>query len=233
MADLEHNAPNTPQTLFDIGSVAKHFTAMAVLLLAQQGKVSLDDDIHKYVPEVPDYGTRITLSHLLYHTSGLRNLFLLYQLSGWHWGDLESRKDALETVARQKELNFAPGSQHSYTNTGYLLLGEVVRRVSGLTLRDFVARNIFQPLGMSDSQIHDDVSLVMKNRAWGYSQWKNGSWVNNITRSEEVGDSNVYTTIEDFARWDQNFYDHTLGGAALIDQMLQPGTLNSGRVLNY
>ena len=233
MADLEHNAPNTPQTLFDIGSVAKHFTAMAVLLLAQQGKVSLDDDIHKYVPEVPDYGARITLSHLLYHTSGLRNHFLLYQLSGWHWGDLESRKDALETVARQKELNFAPGSQHSYTNTGYILLGEVVRRVSGLTLRDFVARNIFQPLSMSDSQIHDDVSLVMKNRAWGYSQWKNGSWVNNITRSEEVGDSNVYTTIEDFARWDQNFYDHKVGGAAVIDQMVQPGTLNSGRVLKY
>jgi CubicO group peptidase (beta-lactamase class C family) len=231
MADLEHNAPITPQTVFDIGSIAKQFTALAILLLVQQGKLSLDDDVHRYVPEVPDYGVKISLSSLLYHTSGLRNHFLLYQLSGWRWGDLESRADALDAVARQKELNFKPGDEHSYTNTGYFLLGEVIQRVSGMTLRDFVAQQIFKPLGMNDTQIHDDVSLIMKNRAWGYNGSKN-VWTNNITRSEEVGDSNVYTTVQDFARWDQNFYDKMVGGEA-VTQILKPGTLSNGRILSY
>jgi CubicO group peptidase (beta-lactamase class C family) len=232
MADLEHNASITPQTAFDIGSVAKQFTALAILLLVQQGKLSLDDDVHKYVPEVTDYAVKVTLSNLLYHTSGLRNHFLLYQLRGWRWGDLESRADALDAVARQKELNFKPGDEHSYTNTGYFLLGEVIYRVSGMTLRNFVAQNIFKPLGMNDTQIHDDVSLIMKNRAWGYNGGRNNMWTNNITRSEEVGDSNVYATVQDFARWDQNFYDKKVGGEA-ITQMLKPGTLNNGRILNY
>lgn len=232
MADLEHSAPITPQTLFDIGSIAKQFTALAILLLVQQGKLTLDDDVRRYVPEVPDYGVTITLRHLLYHTSGLRNQFLLYQLRGWRWGDLESRADALNTVARQKELNFKPGEEHSYTNTGYFLLGEVVQRVSGMQLRDFVAQNIFKPLEMNDSRIHDDVSLIMKNRAWGYNGANKNLWTNNITRSEEVGDSNVYTTIDNFMRWDQNFYDKQVGGEA-VTQMLKPGTLNSGRILKY
>lgn len=232
MADLEHNAAITPRTLFDIGSIAKQFTALAILLLVQQGKLSLDDDVRRYVPEVPDYGVKITLRHLLYHTSGLRNHFLLYQLRGWRWGDLESRADALNMVGRQKELNFKPGEEHSYTNTGYFLLGEVVQRVSGMRLRDFVALNIFKPLEMNDSRIHDDVSLIMKNRAWGYNGAKNNVWTNNITRSEEVGDSNVYTTIHDFMRWDQNFYHQQVGGEA-VAQMLKPGALNSGRILKY
>src|SRR6185503_19013783 len=115
---------------------------------------------------------------------------------GWRWGDLESRADALDAVARQKELNFKPGEEHSYTNTGYFLLGEVVKRVSGQSLREFTEKNIFKPLGMNDTQIHDDVSLIVKNRAWGYGAAKDGRWVNNITRDEEVGSENVYTTIE-------------------------------------
>ena len=233
MADLEHNSPITPRTAFDIASISKQFTGMAIMLLVQQGKVSLDDDVRKYVPEVPDYGVTITLRHLLYHTSGLRNHFLLSQLSGWRWGDLETRADALATVARQKELNFKPGELHSYTNTGYFLLGEIVKRVSGLSLREFAHNHIFDPLGMHDTQIHDDVALVIKNRAWGYSDDKRAGWVNNITRSEEVGDSNIYTSIEDLAKWDQNFYDWKVGGEAVIEQMLKPGTLNNGKQITY
>jgi CubicO group peptidase (beta-lactamase class C family) len=233
MADLEHNVPITPRSAFDIASMSKQFTAMAILLLVQQGKISLDDDVRKYVPEVPDYGVTIAVRHLLYHTSGLRNHFLLNQLSGWRWGDLETRADALDTVARQKELNFKPGEEHSYTNTGYFLLGEIVQRVSGLSLRDFADRNIFKPLGMSDTQIHDDVALIIKNRAWGYGAGKDGAWVNNITRFEETGDSNMYTSIEDLARWDQNFYDGKVGGEAVIRQMLKPGTLDNGRPIGY
>ena len=233
MADLEHNTPITPRSAFDIASMSKQFTGMAIMLLVKQGKVSLDDDVRKYVPEVPDFGATITLGNLLYHTSGLRNQFLLGQLSGLRWGDLETRADALAMVARQKELNFKPGELHSYTSTGYFLLGEVVRRVSGQSLRDFAGQNIFGPLGMSDTQIHDDVNLIIKNRAWGYGGDKHGGWENNITRSEEVGASNIYTSIEDLARWDQNFYDGKVGGASVIEQMLKPGTLNGGKPFTY
>jgi CubicO group peptidase (beta-lactamase class C family) len=233
MADLEHNVPITPRSAFDIASMSKQFTAMAILLLVQQGKISLDDDVRKYVPEVPDYGVTIVVRHLLYHTSGLRNHFLLNQLGGWRWGDLETRADALDTLTRQKELNFKPGEEHSYTNTGYFVLGEMVQRVSGLSLRDFAEKNIFKPLGMSDTQIHDDVALIIRNRAWAYNAGKDGGWVNNITRFEDVGDSNMYTSIEDLARWDQNFYDGKVGGEEVVRQMLKPGTLDSGRPIAY
>jgi CubicO group peptidase (beta-lactamase class C family) len=233
MADLEHGVPISPRSAFDVASISKQFTAMAVLLLVQRGKISLDDDASKYVPEMPNYGVPITLRHLLYHTSGLRNHFLLNQLSGWRWGDLETRGDALAMVARQKELNFNPGDEHSYTNTGYFLLGETVKRVSGVTLREFADQKIFKPLGMNDTLIHDDVSLIIKNRAWGYNADKHGGWVNNITRAEDVGGSNLYTSIEDLARWDQNFYDWKVGGEAVGEQMLKPGTLNSGRQIGY
>ena len=232
MADLEHNVPITPRSAFDIASISKQFTGMAIMLLIQQGKLTLDDDVRKYVPEVPDYGVTIRLRHLLYHTSGLRNHFLLSQLSGWRWGDLETRADTLATVARQKELNFTPGEWHSYTNTGYFLLGEIVKRVSGESLRQFAEKNIFNPLGMNETMIHDDVSLIVKNRAWGYSR-KQGGWVNNITRSEEVGASNIYTSIEDLARWDENFYDGKVGGRTVIEQMLEPGTLDNGKPITY
>lgn len=233
MADLEHNVPISPRTTFDIGSISKQFTALAIMLLVQQGKVSLDNDVRKYLPEMPDYRETITVRQLLYHTSGLRNHFLLKQLSGWRWGDLETRGDSLATVARQRELNFRPGEEHSYSNTGYFLLGEIVNRVSGPSLREFAERNIFNPLGMKDTQIHDDVSLVIRSRAWGYNSVKNGGWVNNITRSEEVGDANVYTSVEDLARWDQNFYDQKVGGDAVMAEMLREGTLNNGRKIGY
>jgi CubicO group peptidase (beta-lactamase class C family) len=238
MADLQHNARITPRTTFDIASMAKQFTGMAVLLLAQQGKLSLDDDVRKYAPEVPDYGAAVTLRHLLHHTSGLRNHFLLQQLSGWRWGDLETRADGLNTVARQKELNFQPGDEHAYTNTGYFLLGEVVRRVSGQSLREYADQHIFKPLSMNDTQMLDDVSLLIKGKAsaYGYSAGKlggQGGWTNNFTRSESVGSSNLYTSVEDLARWDENFYDRKVGGDAVVAEMLKPATLNGGASISY
>ena len=233
MADLERGVPITPQTAFDLGSMSKQFTAMAVLLLAEQKKLSLDDDVRRYVPEVPDYGTTITLSHLLHHTSGLRNHFLLQQLTGWRWGDLGTRADELAIVARQTELNFRPGDEHSYTNTGYFLLGEVVRHASGVPLREFAEREIFRPLGMTDTQVHDDDSLLVKGRACAYRRQKDGSWVNDVTRSEAVGAGNVYSSVEDLARWDRNFDDMKLGGPAVVARMLEPGTLNDGGKLAY
>jgi CubicO group peptidase (beta-lactamase class C family) len=233
MADLEHGVPITPHTVFDIASMSKQFTGMAVLLLAEQKKLSLDDDVRRYVPELHDYGTTITLRHLLHHTSGLRNHFLLRQLTGWRWGDLVTRADELAIVVRQTELNFRPGDEHSYTNTGYFLLGEVVRRVSGVSLREFTETNIFGPLGMTDSQVHDDDSQLVKGRACAYGQQKDGGWTNNVTRFEDVGASNVYASIEDLARWDRNFDDMKLGGPVVVAKMLEPGKLNDGRTLAY
>ncbi len=136
-------------------------------------------------------------------------------------------------VARQKELNFKPGDEHSYTNTGYFLLGEVVRRVSGLSLREFIEQNIFKPLGMNDSQVHDDVGLLIKGRAWGYSADKHRGWANNITRQENVGASNIYVSLADMARWDENFYRGKVGGQAVLADMVKPGVLNSGFTLSY
>ncbi len=233
MADLEHAVPITPHTAFDIASMSKQFTGMAILLLAEQKKLSLDDDVRRYVPEVPDYGVTITLRHLLHHTSGLREHFLLRQLVGWRWGDLVTRADELSRVAGQKELNFRPGDEHSYSSVGYFLLGEVVRRASGVSLREFADKEIFGPLGMTDTQVHDDESLLVRGRACAYGRQKDGSWANNVTRSEDVGASNIYTSIEDLARWDRNFYDAKVGGPAVIAQMLEPGTLNDGRKLAY
>src|SRR5262245_48543020 len=176
MADLEHGVPITPHTAFEIASMSKQFTGMAILLLAEQGRLSLDDDVRRYVPEVPDFGVTITRQHLLHHSSGLRNHFLLQQLTGWRWGDLTTRADELTILARQTELNFRPGDEHSYSNTGYFVLGEVVGRVAGVPLSEFAESNIFGPLGMSDSQVHDDVSRLIKGRAWPYIQAADGSW---------------------------------------------------------
>jgi CubicO group peptidase (beta-lactamase class C family) len=173
----------------------------------------------------------ITLRHLLHHSDGLRNRPPTAAPGGA--GGVVTSHDELAIVARQTELNFRPGDEHSYTNTGYFLLGEVVRRVSGVPLRDFAERNIFGPLGMSDTQVHDDDSLLLHGRACAYGQQKDGSWVNNITRFEDVGASNVYTSVEDLARWDRNFYDATVGGPKVIANMLEPGTLNDGRKLAY
>jgi CubicO group peptidase (beta-lactamase class C family) len=233
MADLEHGVPITPHTAFDLASTSKQFTAMAILLLAEQGQLSLDDDVRRWVPEVPDYSVTITLRHLLHHTSGLRNHFLLRQLTGWRWGDLVTRADELAIVSRQTELNFQPGDEHSYTNTGYFLLGEVVRRVAGVSLREFAEQNIFGPLGMTDTKVHDDYSRLIPGRACAYKQGRDGSWVGDVTRSEDVGASNVYSSIEDLARWDENFYDAKVGGRDVIARMLEPGTLNDGRTLAY
>ena len=153
MASLEHGVPITPQTVFDIGSTAKQVTAAAVLLLAQDGKLSLDDDVRKHIPEIPDYGTPVTLRHLLHHTSGIRDYIALLQLGGVNFEDVATDADGLAAIARQKNLDFSPGDEHSYSNSGYFLLSLIVERASGKTLRDFAQERIFTPLGMTSTEI--------------------------------------------------------------------------------
>jgi CubicO group peptidase (beta-lactamase class C family) len=176
MADLDHDIPINPETVFHVASISKQFTAAAVLLLAQEGKLSLDDDVRKYIPEVPDFGARITIRHLIYHTSGLRDQWNLLDLAGWRYSlDLITDDDVLALVSRQKELNFKPGEKHVYCNTGYTLLGQIVKRVSGQSLREFTADRIFKPLGMQSTHFRDDHGEIVKHIAYGYVEGEGGS----------------------------------------------------------
>jgi CubicO group peptidase (beta-lactamase class C family) len=150
MADLDHGVPITPETVFHVASISKQFTAAAILLLAQEGKLSLDDDVHKYVTELHDFDTPITIRHLIHHTSGLRDQWELLGLAGWRYSlDLITDDDVLDLISRQKDLNFKPGEKHVYCNTGYTLLAQIVKRVSGQSFREFTTNRIFKPLAMT------------------------------------------------------------------------------------
>ena len=232
MARLEDGLSNTPDKVFDIGSVSKQFTAACVATLVREGKVGLDDDIRKFLPEMPDYGTPVTVRHLLHHTSGLRDYNALLSLAGFRpESDCPTVEEALEVVARQKKLNYPPGEEYSYTNTGYFLLSQIVERVSGKSLSAFAQERLFGPLGMSKTLIQDDHTQVIKDRATGYAKVEEG-WTVAMSNWDETGDGNVYTTVRDLAKWDAAFYSGALG-AGLPEMMQETGKLNSGKAIDY
>ena len=232
MADLEHDAPITSETPFYIGSVSKQFTAFAAALLIQQGKAGPDDSIRKYFPELPDYANAITVRHLVHHTSGLRDFYTLLAIAGRRQDELYDNFAVLRMAARQKELNFAPGTDYLYSNTGYALLASLVGRAAGTTFSAFVDANVFKPLGMASSHVHDDDARLVKGRAYGYSGAM-GALRLDASTAERVGAGGVYSTIRDLIKWDENFYTGKVGGRALIDQVQTPGTLSDGKPLTY
>jgi CubicO group peptidase (beta-lactamase class C family) len=215
--------------------MSKQFTAASILLLAQQGKLSLDDDVHKYVPELPDFGQRITLRHLLHHTSGLRDQWSLLELAGWRYSqDLITDDDVMSVLVHQKALNFKPGEKYMYSNTGFTLLAIIVKRVSGLSLCEFTTANIFAPLGMTHTHFRDDHEEIVKHDALGYEQdGKDKPFRMNLTNFDTAGATSLHTTVEDLQLWDENFYHPRVGGPALIQQMLERGVLNSGELQDY
>lgn len=233
MADLELAVPITTSSVFKVGSIAKQFTAMSILMLAQQGKLSLDDNVRKYVSEVPDFGTPITLRHLIHHTSGLRDFLEMLEMGGRRAEDVNTEKDILEMVSRQRTLNFKPGDEYSYSNTGYVLLAVVVKRVSGQSLGEFAQANIFKPLGMTNTQFNDDHRAIIKGLVNAYLPKEGGGFLKWMAADDHMGSDNLFTTVEDLARWDQNFYDKRVGGAALIEQMMTPGVLKSDPTFDY
>jgi CubicO group peptidase (beta-lactamase class C family) len=235
MANLDYNIPISPKSIFNIESMAKQFTAMSILLLAKQGKLSLDDEIQKYLPEIPRYQSPITIRHLIHHTSGIRNYWDLVELAGMRGEYVHlTYDDFLGLIARQKELNFKPGEEYVYSNSGYFLLGLIVKRVTGKSLRDFAGENIFKPLGMNNTQFVDDRHLVIKNRVTAYLPRSNGGFSAAIPSDDPVGDGGVYTTVEDLFHWDQNFYNNRLGGGPdLITDELSTGMLNNGENTGY
>jgi CubicO group peptidase (beta-lactamase class C family) len=235
MANLNDDVPITPATVFHVASMSKQFTAASILLLAQQGKLSLDDDVHKYIPELPDFGERITLRHLMHHTSGLRDQWALLGLAGWRYSqDLITDDDVMSVMVHQKALNFKPGEKYMYSNTGFTLLALVVKRVSGMSLREFTTKNIFEPLGMTHTHFRDDHEEVIKHDALGYEQEGPGKpFRMDLTNFDTAGATSLHTTVEDLQLWDENFFHPRVGGPELIRQMLQTGKLNSGKDQDY
>ncbi|HZM87931.1 MAG TPA: serine hydrolase domain-containing protein [Blastocatellia bacterium] len=235
MANLEHNIPMSPASIMDTGSVSKQFTAMAIALLAEQGKLSLDDDVRKYVSEIPKYETTITIRHLIHHTSGIRDYLTLMGIAGMRDDDHYVDGEVVSLLARQKELNFKPGSEFLYSNSGYFLLSQIVKRASGKTLREFADEHMFKPLGMTRTMFYDNHNEIVKNRAASYVPRRGGGFQIAATTLDMVGDGNVFTCVEDLFLWDQNFYKNKLGkgGQELINQVLTTGVLNSGEKIDY
>jgi CubicO group peptidase (beta-lactamase class C family) len=233
-ANLELGVPLSSQSVFYMGSVSKQFTAAAVVLAAEQGYLSLDDDVHKYIPEVPDYGHVVTLRQMIHQTSGFRDFFTLLSLSGHDVADFNSPEDIFKIVARQKGLNNIPGDEWIYSNTNYFLLGMVVKRATKKSLAEFAAENIFKPLRMSHTLFYDDRRLVVAGRVAAYDSGGPDSFrVDWSTTYEVVGGGGLMSTVDDLLLWDRNFYSNRLGKGTLVQELQTPGVLNNGNKISY
>ncbi len=232
IANLEYDIPITPGTVFHVASVSKQFTAMAVVLLEQDKKLSLEDDIHRYLPELPDYGHRITLRNLLQHTSGVRDQWQVLALAGWRLDDVITQKQILRMLFRQKELNFEPGTLHLYSNAGFTLLAEIVARVSGKPLPAFCDERIFRPLGMSRTHFHDDHRRIVRDRAYSYEAASGGYRVSPLNYAN-VGATSLFTTAPDLVKWLDNFREAKVGGPAGIARLQERAVLKDGQPVDY
>jgi len=232
-ANLETSTPIDPQTVFDLGSTSKQFTAAAIVLLAEDGKLSLDDDIRKYLPEMPDYGSPVTIRQMLHHTAGLRDYVTLLTFADIDYDDVSTPAQALAMLARQKQLNYRPGDSFLYSNSGYFLATQIVERVSGMSMREFARQRIFGPLAMKHSFYKDDHAEVVPHRASGYVPEEGGRYRISQPNWEETGDGGVQTNVVDLARWVANFTAPRIGGDAFVREMERTGALNDGQPLDY
>lgn len=228
MSNLEHVVPITPDSVFHIASISKQFTATCLLLLEADGLLSLDDDAREYLPELPNYGTVITLRQMLHHISGLRDHWFLQKLAGWREDDLITGNDVLEIVSQQRGLNFAPGTEFLYSNSGYSLQATIVQRVTGKTLRQIAQERIFEPLGMANTHFHDDHSEIVPGRTQAYQERVAGGYRISIPVYDTVGTTSLHTTVRDFAKWDGNYVTPTVGTPELIQRLRTPGRLRHG-----
>ncbi|MBS1545690.1 MAG: beta-lactamase family protein [Bacteroidetes bacterium] len=232
MANLEYDVPITSSSIFDIASVSKQFAGLAISTLIQEGKISLDDDIHKYLPDVPDFGKAITIRHLVHHTSGLRDWPEGLHTAGWRWDEVFSFQDIVRMVQHQKDLDFTPGERFSYSNTGYNLLARIVEKVTGTSFREWTDKNIFAPHGMQHSQFLDDHSLVIKNMAYSYST-ADKVYRKNPNSLTAYGSSSLFTNVEDLSKWVTHFSERLEANDPVYTRMLETGVLNSGEKTDY
>lgn len=232
LAQLEHGVPITPTTVFHVASVSKQFTAFAVAMLADQGRLSLDDDVRTHIPELPDFGPTVTVRHLVHHTSGIRDQWALLALGGWRLDDVITHEQIMRLLSRQEELNFEPGAEYLYSNSGFTLLAEIVARVTGQSFPEWTAENVFEPLGMSDTHVHDDHERVVPGRAYSYSEGGDG-FSNAVLSYANMGATSLFTTSEDLAKWELNLDRGTVGGPDVLRQVHERGVLNDGDTLAY
>jgi CubicO group peptidase (beta-lactamase class C family) len=226
MANLEYDVANSPKTIFHIASLSKQFTAFAIYLLEKQGKISFDDDVRKYIPELPVYDKPITIKHLCAHTSGIKDQWSLLTLAGWRMDDVITTEQILKITSKYKELNFAPGSQFQYSNTGFTLLAEIVKRVSGQSFSAFTKAYIFDPLKMDNTQFYDDNNKIVKNRAYAYGT-KDGTYEKRNLNYSTVGPTSLFTNAEDLSKWVLNFEHPTVGDAELLREFNKVSTLDN------
>lgn len=232
LASLEYNAPNTLQTRFNIASVSKQFTAYAILLLEQQGKLSLEDDIRLYLPEVPNYETTVTVKHLIQHTNGLRSLHAILGMAGWRFDDRRTHDDLMRVITQGNTLSFEPGSEYMYSNTGFIFAAMIIERVTETSFRDWMQENVFDVFQMPNTFVSDDIDEVLFNAASSY-----------FVVDEEIkrvapywqyyGSGNIYTTTADLLKWAQNFSLRNLNDESIFKQMSQNGILNSGETIDH
>ncbi len=233
LADLEHNVPNTTETIFESGSVAKQFTAMSILLLAAEGKLSVTDDIRKYVPEIPKYTTTITIQMLLNHTSGLKDWGSVGSLTGWPRTTRVYTQDlALQIMSKQKSTNYIPGTEYSYSNANYSLLVTIVERVSGKSLAAFTEEKLFKPLGMTNTQWRDNFREIVPNRAIAYHK-KNGTYEQLMPFEDIHGHGGLLTTTGDLLKWNSLLEKHSIGGDQVYNWRVQKGKLTNGKEIIY
>lgn len=231
LANLEHGVPITPESVFDVGSVAKQFTAASILMLAADGRLSLSDPVRKYLPEIPDYGAPLTIEHLLNHTGGVRNYTAMSALYESAVPPGFQNQDVVNLAARQRALEFTPGSEYNYSNTGYVLLAVIVARVSGQSLADFTQARIFDPLGMRSTRWRTDARTVVSGRVTAYEQTA-GGWRASAPYDNVHGSGALLSTTGDLLRWSDALTHNELG-ADLSRQMAQRGVTTDGKVLTY
>lgn len=233
LASVEHRVRVTPSTAFDAASVAKMFTGLAVAMLVTEGKVRLSDDVRTHLPELPDLGQRITVGHLVHHTSGVRDWPGALLVGGWRFDDAITFNQILTMAYGQRSLNFAPGAEHLYSNTNYNLLAELVRRVTGQSFRAWTDARIFRPLGMADTRFREHYTEVIDNRAFGYARGSDGRFHHMPNNLTALGSSSLFTTADDLARWVLNFETAAVGGRAALALARERGTLNDGTKTDY
>jgi CubicO group peptidase (beta-lactamase class C family) len=233
MASLEDDVPITPDSIFNIGSISKQFTAFSVALLASEGKLSLDDDVRRYFPLLPGGTPKITVRHLLTHTSGLRDAWDLVFLRGVRAGEVITQRDVLSMVSRQQAPDFVAGTEYFYNNAGYIVLAEIVKIVSGKSQREFAEAHLFGPLGMRRTSIQDDRTTIVRSLATGHRPKAGGGWTKWFPMAEVLGADGVMTNVGDLLKWEENFVDAGVGGRALVDEMQTSGRLNTGTLTGY
>ena len=232
-ANLDWDIPITPSTVFYVGSVSKQFTAASIALLAHEGKLRLDDDVRRFLPEMPERNPPVTIDHLVHHTSGVKDMYSVMETNGLSTWDRFSRDQALALLAKQ-DLEFPPGERYQYSNGGYFLLSMIIQRASGKTLRQYAHDNIFAPLGMSHTHFHDEPQHVVPRRAMSYMPTDDGGYVQSYQGNFALpGAGGLYTSVEDLLEWDRNFLQNRLGGPDFMEVLHTKGVLNDGTELNY